>query len=175
MSAIATPSKTLTLYDLAEERVALDALLDMDEGEFGPEAEALEIELTGKLVTKADAFGGYVRELEATSGALGDEIKRLTERRDAIKNRAERLKRFGMMALQAMDRPRVEGTLFTLALQNNPPSVQIDVLPGALPLAFVRHVPEQYVPDKVAIGKALKAGETIHGCSLVQTQSLRIK
>jgi len=164
----------LTLRDLAEERVALDALLAMDEGEMGADAEFLEAELVKALVLKADAFGSYVRELEATADALDDEITRLYARRSAILNRAERLKRYALMALQTMDRPRVEGTLFTLAVTANPPKVRIETETINLPTPYVRLVPASTEPDRAAISKALKAGVEIPGCSLETTYRLRI-
>jgi len=164
----------LTLRDLAEERRALDDLLGMDAGEETPEAEALAIELTAKLVLKADAFGSYVRELEATADAIDDEIARLKARRDVLLNRVDRLKRYALMALQTMDRPRVEGTLFTLAIEKNPPSVMI--APDAvLPAQYVRVVPASSAPDKVALRDALKRGEDIPGVELVTTTKLRIR
>jgi len=167
--------QTLTLYELAEERVALDALIAMDEGEWTDEAANLADELAGKLALKADAFGGFVREMEANASAIKEEETRLASRRKSIEGKRDWLMRRALFALQTMGRNRVEGSLFTLAVQNNPPSVQVDVLPGALPAAFVRIIPQTLEADKSAIKAALKAGEIIDGCSLVQAQSLRIK
>ncbi len=165
----------LHLYDLAEEAVALDDLLAMDEGEWTAEAEALATELAGKLATKADAFGGYLRGLEAQAEAIKEEEVRLAARRKAAMSRADRLRRYGLMALQRMERPKIAGDLFTLAVQNNPPSVNITVSTDALPAQYVRIIPEQREPDKTAIRDALKRGETIDGATLTVTQSLRVR
>ena len=166
---------SLTLYELADEALALDALFAMDDGEVTAESEALALELAEMLAQKADAFGGFVRSLEANAAACRQEEERLRDRRKALENKAQWLKRVGLESLQRMDRPRVEGELFTLAVQNNPPSVVVNVLVDALPSAYVRTIPEVREPDKAAIGKALKSGEQITGCELVQTQSLRIR
>jgi hypothetical protein len=166
---------TLHLYDLAEEAVALDDLLSMDDGEWTTEAEMLATELAAKLTAKADAFGGYLRGLEAQAEAIKEEEMRLAARRKAAMGRADRLRRYGLMALQRMERPKVAGDLFTLAVQNNPPSVAITVGVDALPAQYVRTIPEQREPDKTAIRDALKRGETIDGAALVTTQSLRIR
>ena len=165
----------LHLYDLAEEAVALDDLLAMDDGEWTDEAEALATELTGKLATKADAFGGYLRGLEAQDEVLAAEITRLTARRRAVIARTAKLKQYGLLALQRMERPKVAGNLFTLAVQNNPPSVALTVGVDALPPQYVRTIPEQREPDKTAIRDALKRGETIDGATLTTTQSLRVR
>jgi hypothetical protein len=165
----------LHLYDLAEEAVALDDLLAMDDGEWTDEAEALATELAGKLATKADAFGGYLRGLEAQDEALATEITRLTARRRAVITRTAKLKQYGLLALQRMERPKVAGDLFTLAVQNNPPAVTLTVGADALPPQYVRVIPEQREPDKTAIRDALKRGETIDGATLTTTQSLRVR
>jgi len=166
---------SLHLYDLAEEAVALDDLLAMDDGEWTDEAEALATELAGKLATKADAFGGYLRGLEAQDEALAAEITRLTARRRAVIARTAKLKQYGLLALQRMERPKVAGDLFTLAVQNNPSSVTLTVGADALPPQYVRVIPEQREPDKTAIRDALKRGETIDGATLTTTQSLRVR
>ena len=165
----------LHLYDLAEEAVALDDLLAMDDGEWTDEAEALATELAGKLATKADAFGGYLRGLEAQDETLAAEIGRLTARRRAVIARTAKLKQYGLLALQRMERPKVAGDLFTLAVQNNPPAVTLTVGVDALPPQYVRTIPEQREPDKTAIRDALKRGETIDGATLTTTQSLRVR
>jgi hypothetical protein len=69
----------------------------------------------------------------------------------------------------------VAGDLFTLAVQNNPPSVSITVGVDALPAQYVRTIPEQREPDKTAIRDALKRGEIIDGATLTTTQSLRVR
>jgi hypothetical protein len=166
---------SLHLYDLAEEAVALDDLLAMDDGEWTDEAEALATELAGKLATKADAFGGYLRGLEAQDETLAAEIARLTARRRAVITRTAKLKQYGLLALQRMERAKLAGDLFTLAVQNNPPSVTLTVGADALPPQYVRVIPEQREPDKTAIRDALKRGETIDGATLTTTQSLRVR
>jgi hypothetical protein len=165
---------TLSLYDLAEEAVALDGLTAMDEGEWTPEAEALAIELTAKLVAKADTFGAYMQTLSAQDVSINDEITRLAARRKAILNKSARLKRYALMAMQTMDQTKIEGKLFTLTVQQTPPSVEV-VDDSALPAEYVRIVPESKAPDKVAIAKALKAGVEVPGCFLTTTQTLRIR
>lgn len=166
---------TLSLYELAEEAVALDALVAQDEGEWTETHEALANELVEKLVQKADSFGGYVRSLEADADACAEEIARLAARKQTRENRVKWLKSYAMMAMQRIDRPKIEGTLFTIALQNNTPRVDVSVQPDALPPEFVRVVPEKREADKDAIRNALKNGQEIPGCELVVTQSVRIR
>ena len=168
-------SATLTLRDLSEEQAALDALVMMDQGEWSEDHEALEQGLTAQLVLKADAFGSYVQSLTATVDAIKAEQDRLAARRKTMEHTVARLKRYALMALQTMDRDKVAGTLYTIGVQRNPPSVQVEVGADALDAQYVRIVPESRDIDKAAIGAALKAGQTIPGCFLTSTFSLRIR
>jgi hypothetical protein len=168
-------SANLTLYELGEEQAALDALVSMDEGEWTEDHEALEQELTAQLVTKADAFGAYVQSLTATADAIKAEQDRLAARRKTLENTVARLKRYALMALQTMDRDKVSGSLYTIGVQRNPPSVLVEVGADALGDEFVRVVPASREINKAAIGAALKAGQTVPGCSLTSTFSLRIR
>jgi hypothetical protein len=172
---VSTKEKNLSLYELSEEALALDDLAAMDDGEWLPELEELATGLIEKLVEKADAFGGYVRDLEAREEILDAEIKRLSDRKKRVATRITWMKSYGCTVLQRMGRPRIEGTRFTLALQNNPPRVDVTVLPDALPPEYVRVIPEQREPDKKALLQALKGGADIPGVSMTQTQSLRIR
>lgn len=166
----------LTLRDLADERLALDALIAQDDGEYTPEAEALERDLVAQLMQKVDSFGTFLAEQKATAEALDEELVRLSTRQRAITSRIERLKRYAQDALQSMGRDRVEGLLYTFALQKNPASVLVDVLPDALPAEFVRVQPEVRTADRKAIAAALKAGHSIDGCQWAPTTyHLRIR
>jgi len=169
------PRERLSLYELGEEVLALEDLVAMDDGEWTDTHEALQADLIAKLVTKADAFGGYVANLEHTAEACKDEEARLAKRRKACESKVDRLKRGGCLALQLMQKDEVRGTLFTLAVQSNNPSVSVSVTVDKLPAAYVRIVPEEKQADKAAILAALKTGVEIEGCELVRTKSLRIR
>jgi hypothetical protein len=177
MTALAVmPTHALSLYELTEEQLALDELSAMEDGEWTPELEQLATQLLEQLIAKADAFGGYVRELEARETVLEAEIKRLQDRKKRVANRLAWMKAYATTALQRMDRPRLEGTRFTLAIQKNPPSLLVTVLPDALPPEFIRVIPEQREADKKALLEAVKQGATIPGVELAPTTyHLRIR
>lgn len=168
-------SKYLTLYELAEEQAALDDLVAMDHAEWTDDTEALASELIAQFVLKVDAFGAYVAGITATVDAIKAEQERLAARRKALETSVARLKRYGLVALQAAGRDKIAGTLFTLGVQQNPPSVQVEVTADALEDQYVRVIPESREINKAAIGAALKQGQTIAGCSLTSTYSLRIR
>lgn len=163
------------LYELADEAVALDALCAMDEGEWTDEHEQLAQELAGKLAAKADAFGGYLKTLEARASAIKGEEVRLATRRKAVENHVQRLKTYALIALEHMGKQKVEGTLFTLTMAKNPPSVKVHVAASDLSDEYVRVIPESREPDKQKLLTALKAGHEIAGVELVQGTSLRVR
>lgn len=167
---------TLTLYDLCEEAQALDALVGMDDSEWTPEHEQLHTPLMEALVQKADGFGAYLKDLETRAEVLRIEEERLAARRRRVEARVKWMKQYAVSALLSANRPKLEGTLFTLAVQKNPDSVEVSVLPDALPEQFVRVIPETREPDKKALLSALKAGETITGAAIAApTYHLRIR
>lgn len=173
---MSTPTHTLSLYDLSDEALALDALTAMDDGEWTPEADALHTGLMDQLIVKADAFGGYVKDLEAREEMIAAEIARLAARRKALENRLKWMTTYAAVALQRMGRPKIVGTLFTLAIQKNNPSLHITVLADALAAEYVRVKPEQREPDKKALLDAVKAGAKIDGVELApDTYHLRIR
>jgi len=47
--------------------------------------------------------------------------------------------------------------------------------PELLPESFLRIIPERWEPDKIAIGKSLKAGEEVAGAILEERSNLQIK
>jgi len=155
--------------------VALDSLSTKDEGEWTEEHEQLAQELAGQLASKADAFGGYLKTLEARASAIKGEEVRLATRRKAVENHVQRLKTYALLALEHMGKQKVEGTLFTLALAKNPPSVKVNVAASELGEEYVRVIPEQREPDKQKLLTALKAGHEVPGVELVQGTSLRVR
>lgn len=168
---------TLTLRELAEEAIALEALVDIETGEWTDEHEALAQQLAAKLATKGDAYGDYLHDQQTRAAALKAEEQRLANKRKAIEAGIERLSRYAAQALQAMDRPKVEGERWTVALTKHPPRVVLDetAMPDTLPPGFVRVVPERREPDLVAIKEALKLGESLEWARLEQTYTVRVR
>ncbi|MBY0490665.1 MAG: siphovirus Gp157 family protein [Gemmatimonadaceae bacterium] len=166
----------LSLYDLCDEARALDDLVGMDDGEWSAEHEALHTPLMEALVAKADGFGSYVRDLEQRVEVIKIEEERLAARRKRLESRVKWMKEYAVTALLLADRKKLEGTLFTLAVQKNPDSVAVSVLPDALPPEYVRVIPEVREPDKKGLLSALEAGVAIPGVELAPpTYHLRIR
>lgn len=177
-AALATVPKRqrLSLSDLTDEMLALDALAAMDEGEWSDEHEALANVLATKLAQKADDFWEYrltlKRDAEAAK-AYADEVAAKAKR---LAQRQEWLDGYALREMERSGRPFLKGDRWEIRAQrNSTPSVLIEVLTDKLPAEFIRVVPEVREPDRVAIATALKAGATIEGCALEYGKHLRAK
>lgn len=164
----------ITLYKLADDYlVAQDKLSDLDlpEDVIRDTLESME----GDLQVKATNTGLFIRNLEVTSEAIAAEEKRLSERRKAIDNRVNNIKRYLFENMQRTGITKIESPSLTLSLQNNPASVSVENV-SDIPAEYMRQKeappPE---PDKNAIKEALKNGIDVPGCTLVTTQRLVIK
>jgi hypothetical protein len=76
------------------------------------------------------------------------------------------------MEIMGMD--KIKSDLFTIALQKNPPALQI-IDQKKIPAKYLTVIPKQYVPNNEAIKTALSADKKVPGCCLVQGKHLRIR
>ena len=130
--------------------------------------EALE----DAIEDKAENTAKVIKQLEANASMLDNEINRLTERKKASDNNAKRLKVYLQEQFEKVGTDKIKGEIFTVAIQNNPQSV--DVLDETkIPAAyFIEQAPKL---DRKELLEQLKAGETIPGVTVKQSRSLRIR
>ena len=130
--------------------------------------EALE----DAIEDKAENTAKVIKQLEANASMLDNEINRLTERKKASDNNAKRLKVYLQEQLEKVGTDKIKGEIFTVAIKNNPQSV--DVLDETkIPAAyFIEQAPKL---DRKELLEQLKAGETIPGVTVKQSRSLRIR
>ena len=106
--------------------------------------------------------------------AIDEEIKRLTTRKKAIKNRSEQLRDYLKYNMQASGITKIECPLFTASLRKARDVVRIDD-ESLIPDDYV-NVKTSVTPNKSAILKALKEGVEISGAGIAEgEQSLVIK
>jgi hypothetical protein len=151
-------------------------------GELSPELAELLDQAEGDFRDKAERVGLKIRELMATAEAVKSEEARLAQRRKAWEHAATSLKQYLQRGLEAAQMDSVKGTLCTVAIQKNPPSVKgllTETELAELALAgspFVTVVPESYALDRKSILTAFKAGEPIPaGLTVEQGVSVRVR
>lgn len=177
---------TFSLYELADLRERLVALVADEDGELTPDLEAAWDAIEGQFSEKVERTGLFVKELLAESEAIATEAKRLAERAKAREAKAERLKALLLTAMQKYGTDKVRGLLCTVATQANPPKVEAVTALDEAELrnvamfapAFVRHE-ECWSLDRKAVLDAHKRGELpeeiARRVKVTQTTGLRIR
>jgi hypothetical protein len=162
----------MTLYAINEQiQNILESCYDPDPGEIYDEELMVQYDsLRLQKEEKAENVACFIKNLEAEATAIKEEAKKLASRAKVAENKAAHLKGYLQFCLQGekLSTPR--------AAVSYRKSKMVDVEEDAW-----QFLPEQYLrikqpePDKKAIGEALKAGQTLPGCKLVENVSMIIK
>ena len=166
----------MNLYELTQQQLELKQQLmemNLDEQTIADTIEGSSLEISKKI----ENYGIVLRDRESFVDAISKEIERLTERMNAEKKRIERTKNWLLSSIVALEIKQIECPLFTIAVQDNPPSV--DVYNDKLIPAEYMRVPEPKppvpAPDKRLILADLKAGKEVAGCVLKRDKRIVIK
>ena len=159
----------MKLYDLAQNYAQLLEMADdMESDALVDTLEALQ----GEIEEKAENIAKLIKNLEADAKIIKEEEQRLAERRRAIEAKVDRLKAYLQEQLEVAGLQKVKRPTITVAIQNNPPSVEI-ADEKLIPSEFM--IPQPAKIDKKAILERLKNGEEIPGAKLVQGRGVRIR
>ena len=158
----------MTLFDINKElENAFESLVDPETGEILDDACVLDA-LTLDRNEKIENIALMIKNLRAYAEAINAEAKKLKARAKACENRSEWLKNYLAEKLQGEEfkSPRA-----AISWRRSEAVNVTDV--WALPAEYIRMADPE--PDKIAIKKALKSGETVNGATLVENYSLQIK
>jgi hypothetical protein len=156
-----------SLFELTGQYLELRRKLedaDLDETTIADTIESTGI--IDDFQQKAQGVEMVARSFEASDEAIKAEISRLSELMAQRRMRAQRLREYLKRQMEFAGIEKISSPLFTITIKKNPQSV--DVFDARqLPLAYWRQPPApEPTPDKVAIGKALKAGDDVPGARL---------
>lgn len=160
------------LYELTERYENLQNLLDDENIEPEQLKEALD-QVEDEINVKADNVAKFIKSLEADAEAIKVEEKRLADRRRALLNKSTSLKDYLFGELEGAGLKRIKSALFSINIQNNPPSVAI-LDETKIPFDYIK-VEEVKKVDKRGILEQLKAGVKVPGVEMQKGQSLRIR
>ena len=159
----------MKLYELAQNYAQL---LEMaEEMESDALVDTLQ-SLEDEIEYKAENIAKFIRNLEADAKIIREEEQRLAERRRAIEAKIERLKSYLQEQLETAGIEKVKRPTITVAIQANPPSVDV-IDEKAIPNDFL--IPQAPKVDKRSILERLKKGESVPGVTLKQTKGVRIR
>ena len=159
------------LYELTENYSNLLELLDNSDVPQDVIQKSLD-SVAEDIEVKAENIAKLIKSIESDVNGLKAEEKRLADRRKTLENRVESLKGYLFTNMRATKHEKIKGSIFTLAIAKNPPSVNIKDLKGIPQTYFL---PQEPVLDKKTLLNDLKEGKTIEGAELKQSESIRIR
>ena len=157
----------MNLYQLTENYLTV-----LEMAENGDDLTDTLEALTDAIEDKAENTAKVIKQLEANADMVANEIKRLSERKTTAENNAKQLKVYLQERLEKCGKSKIKGEIFTVAIQNNPQSVEV-LDESKIPAAYF--IPQAPKLDRKELLAHLKAGEEIAGVAIKQTQSLRIR
>ena len=165
-----------SLYEISNElREVYDKLengegIDQETGELDQELiNALQIS-QANLQAKGVDIGYVIKSFDDEIDLYDREIKRLTERKQALKNAQERVKNNLKRAMEEFGIVEIKGQTLKISFRKSE-SVEIDNI-DELDEAYKRVKVEA---DKTAIKQAIKSGEKVKGARLVENNNLQIR
>lgn len=158
------------LYELTEMYQNIWDLIGDDEADLETLERALE-NIEDNINFKAESMAKLIKNIDGDIDVLKQEEKRLAERRRALENKQKNIKGYLEMQLKTMEIDKVKTPLFTVALQNNPQSVEI-LDEDTIPEEFIIYT--KSISKKEILAK-LKEGQEVPGAEIRQTKSLRIR
>lgn len=163
----------MTLYELSTQYRALEeALGTMDDAEQVQSALDEMNALGETIQDKALGIARVLKNLQSDADAIKAEEQRFAARRKAIENNLARLKAYAVEMLDAAGIDSAKDQLFTVKVQDSPPSVDL-YDPEKLPDTY--YVPVEPRVDKRAILDDLKSGKDVPGAAIMRTRSLRVR
>lgn len=173
----------ITLYDAVAALGITEEWLEESGGELTPELEALLDNATMTFKEKVERVALKVRGLESEAQAISDEVARLKARAMARENAAKSLKSYLQRCLEQAGETKVTGLLCTVAIQLNPPSLQVPETSDLRELYQAGAPGIEVVPESLRVNKrdvldkVKQYGEHILPAdwSVIRTPSLRIR
>lgn len=158
-----------TLYELTGQYLAI---YEMDIDDETKQDTLASMDWEDDFVNKAEGYAKVIKNLEADLPGLDEEIKRLQNRKSALKNKIDTLKINLQTAMEVTGNERIKTNLFSIAVQNSKASVIVDE--DQLPKKYlVKKVTVS--PDKKSLYELLNEGKKIKGATLQKNRSLRIR
>lgn len=162
----------ISLYNIQNEYLQIVDTLIENGGEVTEEIET-QIQINKEqLQTKGTCYGFIIKQLMANNEMIDNEIERLTKMKKNQTNAIDRLKTNLSTAMQVFEVEQLETPLIKINFRKSE-SVEIEDL-ALLDKKFVT-VKTTETPDKTAIKKAIKDGETVIGATISYNKNLQIK
>jgi hypothetical protein len=155
----------MSLYDLTTEVLSL---IDSDTCTD----EQLQ-SVFGDITKKARNCAEYHATLESQSDVYDKEIKRLQQHKKAIDNHIKQFKEYVKLNMERLNIDRLDAGIFTIALQNNPESLEIED-ENKVPAKYWITTTTKSI-DTAAVKADLKSKILVSGATLKQGKHVRFR
>lgn len=158
----------MSIYEIDD---AITSLVDMETGEIEDEKRFDELQM--ERTQKIENTGCYYKNLIAEAKAMKEEEANLARRRKAVENKAERIKKLLVYALNGdkFESPKVR------CRYRKSKSIQVDdgFVAWAQGHAGDLLTFKEPVPNRTAIKAALEDGRKVEHAEIVTNESLQVK
>lgn len=159
-----------SIYELNKDYAELSAMLESAETEEDLQAinDTLEM-ISCSIEEKIENTAKFIKNTESDILGIEAEIDRLTAMKKVKENTVDRLKKNVEYAMKEKGIDAMTVGMFKCGYRKSE-SVEIT---GKIPVNFVKSI--EIKPDKTAIKKAIKAGETVDGAHIQTNMNFYIK
>lgn len=143
----------------------------IEAGQPVSEKELIKLEdYTQEAVEKRDAIAWFLTMKKAEEDAIRLKVAELQLQLEQREKARERMEDFFMHSMISLGIQKLIGGLYQIVVRKNPPSLKVNDA-SQIPEKFMIHPPppEPY-PDKAAIKRAIKAGEEVGGCEMIENR-----
>ena len=164
----------MRLYELTDTYVSL--LAKYDEAET--EAERTDI-ITAIQAVECDIaerganYARIIKNAQAESAALADEIRRLTAKKTAAENLTKRLKDNLLFAMGVAGATEIKTSIGKWSIQKNPPKVTITDEMKVPARFLIEQAPQ--VDKRAILAEFNETGELFDGVEIVREESVRFR
>lgn len=162
-------SVAFKLYELSDHITQVQYMLENGEEGLEDTLESLDMAFEDKVESIIKLYASKMSEAEA----IKTEETRLGDRRKRVEKEAVWLHQYVEREMKRLDREKIKSPLFTIALQKNPPSVNI-LDESAIPQEYISFKEVKTI-DKRIILDQLKAGFEVPGAEIKQERRLSIR
>lgn len=125
-----------------------------------------------EIESKVENTAKVVKNLEGDIEAVKSEMKRLSDKKSTLENNVKGIKRYLQEEMEKVGKDKIKGTLFSVGIQNNPQSLNVEDESHIPEGFFIEQAPKL---DKKQLLKEMKDGLEVPGVEITQSRSLRIR
>jgi hypothetical protein len=125
------------------------------------------------LTKKVDSCVGWVQSQEAKINQINEAIEQLEQYKEKIENKISKFDSYVNQCMIKLDTDKLSGELSSIKKRKPTKIVKI-INENDIPIEFIKVPEPRPTIAKSEIAKALKAGQEVAGCELVDSDTLSI-